>query len=82
MRGGAGQDKAIGGYGADTMRGGKGRDEHWGDGAADKLDGSPDNNILHSSRDGKAPNTVHGGGGFDACYVDKYDPVRGCDRKY
>jgi hypothetical protein len=61
---------------------GKGRDELWGDGAADKLDGSPDNDILHSSRDGEAPNTVRGGGGFDTSYVDKYDRVKGCQRKY
>jgi Ca2+-binding RTX toxin-like protein len=82
VRGGAGQDKAIGGSGADTMRGGEGRDELWGDGAADTLDGGPDNDILHSSRDGKAPNTVGGGGGFDVCYVDKYDRVKGCEREY
>jgi Ca2+-binding RTX toxin-like protein len=82
VRGGAGQDKAIGGSGADTMRGGEGRDELWGDGAADTLDGGPDNDILHSSRDGKAPNTVGGGGGFDICYVDKYDQVKGCGREY
>jgi Ca2+-binding RTX toxin-like protein len=82
VRGGAGQDKAIGGSGADTMRGGKGRDELWGDGAADTLEGGPDNDILHSSRDGKAPNTVRGGGGFDICYVDKYDRVKGCERRY
>jgi Ca2+-binding RTX toxin-like protein len=82
VRGGPGQAKAIGGSGADTMRGGKGRDELLGDGAADKLDGGPDNDILHSSRHGKAPNTVRGGGGFDTCYVDKYDRVKGCERKY
>jgi Ca2+-binding RTX toxin-like protein len=82
VRGGAGQDKAIGGSGADTMRGGEGRDELWGDGAADTLEGGSDNDILHSSRDGKAPNTVRGGGGFDICYVNKYDRVKGCERDY
>jgi hypothetical protein len=25
---------------------------------------------------------VRGGGGFDICYVDKYDRVKGCERKY
>jgi Ca2+-binding RTX toxin-like protein len=82
VQGGAGEDKAIGGSGADTMRGGKGRDELWGDGAADTLDGGPDNDILHSSRDGGARNTVRGGRWFDICYVDKYDRVKGCERKY
>jgi Ca2+-binding RTX toxin-like protein len=82
VRGGAGQDKAIGGAGADTMRGGKGRDELWGEGGADTLDGGSDNDILHSSRDGKALNTVRGGGGFDICYVDKYDRVKGREREY
>jgi Ca2+-binding RTX toxin-like protein len=82
VRGGAGQDQAIGGSGADTMRGGEGRDELWGEGAADTLDGGPDNDILHSSRDGKAPNTLRGGGGFDLCYVDRYDRVKGCEREY
>jgi Ca2+-binding RTX toxin-like protein len=82
VRGGVGQDKAIGGSGADTMRGAIGRDELWGEGAADRLEGGPDNDILHSSRDGKARNTVRGGGGFDICYVDKYDRVKGCEREY
>jgi hypothetical protein len=25
---------------------------------------------------------VRGGGGFDICYVDKYDRVKGCEREY
>jgi len=25
---------------------------------------------------------VGGGGGFDICYVDKYDRVKGCEREY
>ena len=29
-----------------------------------------------------APNTVRGGGGFDICYVDKYDRVKGCEQEY
>ena len=53
VQGGGGEDKAIGGSGADTMGGGEGRDELWGEGAADTLDGGPDNDILHSSRDGR-----------------------------
>jgi Ca2+-binding RTX toxin-like protein len=82
VRGGAGEDKAIGGSGADTMRGAKGRDELWADGGADTLEGGPNNDILHSSRDGGVRNTVRGGGGFDICYVDKYDRVKGCEREY
>jgi hypothetical protein len=81
VRGGAGQYKAIGVPEPIRCAGGKGRDELWGDGAADKLDGGHDNDILHSSRDGKAPNAVRGTGGFDTCYVDKYDRLKGCDRK-
>jgi Ca2+-binding RTX toxin-like protein len=82
VRGGIGQDKAIGGSGSDTMRGGEGRDELWGEGGTDTLDGGPDNDILHSSHDGKARNTVRAGGGSDICYVDKYDRVKGCEREY
>ena len=64
------------------MRGAKGRDELWGEGGADTLDGGPDNDILHGSRDGAARNAVRGGGGFDLCYVDNYDRVKGCEREY
>ena len=82
VRGGAGEDKAVGGSGADTLRGGEGRDELWGEGGADKLEGGPSNDILNSSHDGGARNKVVGGGGFDICYVDKYDRVKGCERNY
>ena len=50
--------------------------------AKDTLEGGPDNDILHSSHDGKSRNTVRGGGGFDICYVDKSDRVKGCERNY
>jgi hypothetical protein len=66
---------------AKVLSGTAGDDTLVGTDTNDRLTGLRGHDRL-TGRDGEAPNTVRGGGGFDTCYVDKYDRVKCCERKY
>jgi hypothetical protein len=65
----------------DTMRRGKGRDELWGKEPLTRSTAVPTMTYCIAPETGGAQ---HGARwtGFDICYVDEYDRVKDCERKY
>src|SRR5215203_5278174 len=82
MYGSASEDRIYGKGGADVIDATGGVDEvYGGDGHDAGLYGGNGQDLVQGGA-GEARNTVRGGRGFDICYVDKYDRVKGCEREY
>jgi hypothetical protein len=78
LRGGSGSDLLTGGSDANVLSGGTGSDRLTGGPDRDRLEGGPGDDRLHA-RD-RRRDVVHCGAGDDVAFVDRGDPVSGCER--
>ncbi len=88
LEGRQGDDVLTGGAGADRLEGGRGRDELRGEAGADQLNGGLDEDVLTGgagddvlvSVDGRR-DVVDCGPGRDTVTADRFDVLRGCERR-